>query len=90
MTSLPDNKKESRLKILDDLMYAKPVNKDLQIVDVILTKMLRGSDKKRRDELWKLLYRWQFRVEIADALHEVEENPNTASDPSQKARFEAL
>lgn len=66
------DRREKRTKILDELLYAKPLSKEMQIMEAILTKMLRGSNKKLRDELWKFLHRWQFRVEMTDGLQETD------------------
>lgn len=81
MISLSDERKAQRIKIVDELLYAKPLNKDLQIMDAVLTKMLRGSDKKLRDELWNFLDRWQFRVEITDILQDCADEKNILMKP---------
>ena len=85
MTSIPDDKKELRLAIWNEQLYARPLNKDMQIMDAILTKLLHTSDQPLRDELRNSLDRWQFRVKFASLLQEANDLPDETEEASQES-----
>ncbi len=68
MTRVPDREKKSHLAIMDKLLYAKPLNSDLQRIDDILVKMFQKPEKETYRELAEFLDRWQFRLEIASIV----------------------
>jgi hypothetical protein len=74
MTSVPDKDKLSRVEMLDKLLYARPLDKDLQVIDSLLTEVLQRSNKQPLPELAEFLDRWQFRVEIAQLVQEAEDS----------------
>ena len=85
MTSIPDDKKELRLAIWNEQLYARPLNKDMQIMDAILTKLLHTSDQPLRDELRNSLDRWQFRVKFASLLQEANDLPDETEEASKES-----
>ncbi len=68
MTWIPSREKKSHIAIVDKLLYAKPENNDLQIIDDILIKVFQNPDKEMHRELAEFLDRWQFRLEIASIV----------------------
>ncbi len=73
MTSVPGKDKLSRVEMLDKLFYAKPLDKDLQVIDAMLVEALQRYNITPFPELAEFLDRWQFRVEIAGLVQEAKD-----------------
>jgi len=67
-----DKIKKEMKKYIDEEIIGEPQlgSKELEIVNNILTKILRESDQKTRTELRNFLKRWEVRTLFVDALQE--------------------